>query len=124
VILALWRALARDMQRRGLQQMIGCVSVPMRDGGHVAASLWRRLSAAHLAPAPLRVRPLVPLPVDQLDGTLDTELPPLLKGYLRLGAKLIGPPGWDPDLHTAEFPVLVTLASLPDRYRRHFLDAR
>jgi len=37
VILALWRALARFMVARGLDTMIGSASVPMRDGGHVAA---------------------------------------------------------------------------------------
>jgi putative hemolysin len=121
VILALWRALARDMQQRGLQTMIGCVGVPMRDGGHAAASLWHRLSAMHLAPAPLRARPLVPLPVEQLDRSQDVATPPLMKGYLRLGAKLLGPPAWDPEFHTAEFAIMVRLAELPERYRRHFL---
>lgn len=49
VILALWGALARFMRERGLDTMIGSVSVPMRDGGFVAASLWHRLGAEHLA---------------------------------------------------------------------------
>jgi putative hemolysin len=121
VILALWRALAKDMQRRGLQTMFGCVSVPVHDGGHAAASLWHRLRKVHLAPPPLQARPLVPLPIDQLDDSRDALPPPLLKGYLRLGAKLLGPPAWNAELQTAEFPIVLRLADLPTRYRRRFL---
>lgn len=124
VILALWRALARLMQQRGLQTMIGCASVPMRDGGHAAASLWHRLSATHLASPELQVRPRLALPVDRLDRTLDAAPPPLIKGYLRLGAKLLGPPSWNPDFQSADLPMLVRLSELPRRYRRHFLDER
>lgn len=121
VILALWRALARFMAARGLDTMIGSASVPMRDGGHVAASLWQRLRACHLAPPALRVRPRLPLPIDQLDTGLAVEPPPLLKGYLRLGAQLLGPPAWDPAFQTADLPIMVRLSDMPERYRRHFL---
>jgi putative hemolysin len=124
VILALWRALAQLMQQRGLETMIGCASVPMRDGGHAAASLWQRLRVTHLAPPSLHVRPWVPLPIAHLDRSLDVEPPSLIKGYLRLGAKLLGPPAWDPDFQTADLPMMVRLGDLPGRYRRHFLGER
>ena len=124
VILALWRALAQLMQQRGLETMIGCASVPMRDGGHAAASLWQRLSMTHLAPPELQVRPRLPLPIEHLERTRDVKPPPLIKGYLRLGAKLLGPPSWDPDFQTADLPMMVSLSELPARYRRHFLAER
>jgi putative hemolysin len=124
VILALWRALAQLMRQRGLDTMIGCASVPMRDGGHAAASLWQRLRATHLAPPSLQVRPWVPLPIEHLDRSLDVAPPSLIKGYLRLGAKLLGPPAWDPDFQTADLPMMVRLSELPGRYRRHFLGER
>lgn len=124
VILALWRALAQLMQQRGLETMIGCASVPMRDGGHAAASLWQRLSSTHLAAQELQVRPRLPLPIEHLDRTLAVKPPPLIKGYLRLGAKLLGPPSWDPDFQTADLPMMVSLTELPARYRRHFLSER
>ena len=50
VILALWAALAEFMHRNDLDTMIGCASISMRDGGHVAASLWEQLRQTHLAP--------------------------------------------------------------------------
>ena len=49
------------------------------------------------------------------------EPPALIKGYLRLGAKVLGPPAWDPDFNAADLPMLMRLADLPARYRKHFL---
>jgi len=121
VIMALWAALAQFMDRNGMDTVIGCASVSMRDGGHCAASLWARLRETHLAPIDLQVRPRVPLPVDDLEQGLDVEPPALIKGYLRLGAKVLGAPAWDPEFNTADLPLLTRLGDMPERYRRHFL---
>lgn len=122
-ILALWGALAEFMVRNNLDTMIGCASISMRDGGHVAASLWNQLRRTHLAPIEWQVRPRLPLPVDELQGDLEVEAPALIKGYLRCGAKVLGPPAWDPDFNTADLPMLMRIADLPARYRKHFLGA-
>lgn len=121
VILLLWSSLAEFMERNRLHTMIGCASVPMRDGGHVAASLWQRLRARHLAPIEHRVRPRLPLPVDELRGDLPVEPPALIKGYLRCGAQLLGAPAWDPDFGTADLPMMLRLEALPASYRRRFM---
>jgi len=120
-ILALWGALAEFMVRNDLDTMIGCASISMRDGGHMAASLWNKLRHTHLAPIELQVRPRLPLPVDELDHHLNVEAPALIKGYLRCGAKVLGAPAWDPDFNTADLPMLMRIGDLPSRYRRHFL---
>jgi len=120
-ITALWGALAEFMVRNGLDTMVGCASVSMRDGGHMAASLWEKLRHTHLAPIELQVRPRLPLPVSELQHDLDVEPPALIKGYLRCGAKVLGAPAWDPDFNTADLPLLMRLQDLPARYRRHFL---
>jgi len=119
-ILLLWAALADFMTRNGLDTMIGCASIGMRDGGHHAADLWQQLSARHLAPIEWQVRPRLPLPVEALVTGRPAEAPALLKGYLRCGARLLGAPAWDPDFGTADLPVMLRLVDLPDRYRRHF----
>ena len=123
VILALWGALGEFMARNGLETMIGCASVGMRDGGHVAASLWQQLRRTHLAPIEWQVRPRLALPVEELRSDLAVEPPALIKGYLRCGARLLGAPAWDPDFNTADLPLMMRLADLPARYRRHFLAA-
>ena len=131
VIMALWGALAEFMVRNQLDVMIGCASIPMNwqgprgmvGGGHAAASTWRQVKHKHLASIEFHVRPRLPLPIEQLDDTLDVEPPALIKGYLRLGAKVLGPPAWDPDFNAADLPMMMRIADLPPRYRRHFLGA-
>lgn len=127
VILALWGASAGFMVRNQLDTMIGCASIPMLHNGvvsgDVAASIWCQLQHTHLAPIEYHVRPRLPLPVDQLNQHLAVEPPALIKGYLRLGAKVLGAPAWDPDFNTADLPMMMRIADLPARYRKHFLGA-
>ena len=131
VIMALWAALAEFMTRNGLDTMIGCASIPMVHegphgvvgGGHAAASIWRQVRDKHLASIDFHVRPRLPLPVDELDSDLMVEPPALIKGYLRMGAKVLGAPAWDPDFNAADLPMMMRLADLPTRYRKHFLGA-
>ena len=122
VILMLWAELARFMERNGLDLMIGCASVTMADGGHVAASLWERLRKSHLAPIEHRVTPRLPLPVDDLRRDLAVDLPPLVKGYLHCGARVLGAPAWDPDFGTADLPMMLNVRDLPATCRRRFLE--
>ena len=121
VILLLWSSLTEFMHRNGLEHMVGCASVPMRDGGHVAASLWHRLSRTHLAPIEHRVMPRLPLPVEELRQDLEVEPPALIKGYLKCGARVLGAPAWDPDFGTADLPMMLSLKDLPEAYRRRFI---
>ena len=124
VILALWGALAEFMGRNQLDIMIGCASIPMQHSGatsgQAAASIWRQVRQSHLAPIDYRVTPRLALPVERLDDSLDVEPPALIKGYLRLGAKVLGPPAWDPDFNSADLPMMMRVADLPARYLKHF----
>jgi putative hemolysin len=122
--MALWGALFEFMDRNRLDTMIGCASIPMLHNGvvsgDVAASIWHQLRHTHLADIQFHVRPRLALPVEQLDHHLSIEPPALIKGYLRLGAKVLGAPAWDPDFNTADLPMMMRIADLPARYKKHF----
>ena len=126
VILALWAALAAFMGRNGLETMIGCASIPVNDAGahnldsgrSAAAGLWHQVRRDHLADPRYHVQPRIALPVDGPLPVAAVEPPPLIKGYLRLGAKALGPPAWDAAFNTADLPMMMRMADLPERYRR------
>ena len=127
VILALWSALYEFMQRNRLDSMMGCASIPMLHNGlvsgDVAASVWQQVQRQYMADAAWQVKARLPLPVDQLDSGFDIEPPALIKGYLRLGAKVLGAPAWDPDFNTADLPMLMRVQDMPRRYQKHFAGA-
>ncbi|MEP6792082.1 MAG: ornithine-acyl-ACP acyltransferase, partial [Ramlibacter sp.] len=115
-------ALAGFMLRHDLDTMIGCASIPMRNtaqggAGDGAASIWHQVRQTHLAAPQYQVMPHLPLPMDDFT-TIEVEPPALIKGYLRLGARVLGPPAWDPDFNTADLPMMMRMADLPPRYRR------
>ncbi|MCL2635901.1 MAG: GNAT family N-acetyltransferase [Betaproteobacteria bacterium] len=143
-IMLLWSGLAEYMTRHGYDYLMGCASISMADGGHAAASLYVRLAAEHLGPVEYRVFPRCPLPLaalrrDQptaavLEATRlswlpqttssrpqPTDVPPLIKGYLRAGAWICGEPAWDPDFNTADLPILLPMAKVAGRYAKHYL---
>ena len=121
VIMALWSGLAQYMQKNGYEIMLGCASIPMADGGHFAASLYNSLTSEQMAPTEFHAFPRLPLPLDKLNGGLDVEAPPLIKGYLKLGAKICSSPAWDPDFNTADLLTMLRLSEINPRYAKHFL---
>lgn len=131
VIMALWSALGQYMRTRDLDTMIGCASISLEDGGQAAAQLWHRLRRTHLAPVQWQVAPRIALPLN-VDDAVDSanwpapaggDLPPLIKGYLRCGARVLGPPAMDQAFNTADLPIMLRTAEMTPRYRRHFLGA-
>jgi putative hemolysin len=121
VIMALWSGLAQYMQKHGYEIMLGCASIPMADGGHFAASLYNSLGNDQMAPTEFHAFPRLPLPLDKLNGGLEVDAPPLIKGYLKLGAKICSAPAWDPDFNTADLLTMLRLSEINPRYAKHFL---
>jgi len=87
--------------------------------------VYHHVAPRHLAPIEYRVFPrhrLAPREdVDPATASATAVMPPLLEGYLRLGAWVGGEPAWDPDFNTADLFVFLELARLEARYARHFL---
>jgi putative hemolysin len=124
VVMALWRELGQQLVRRGLGTMIGCSSVGMADGGALARQMWHDLRQDHLAAAEHQVRAWTPLPMPPTDGpATQVAVPALIKGYLRLGGQLLGPPAIDADFNTADFPMMLRIADMPARYGRRIFGA-
>lgn len=121
VITHLWAGLADYMMKSGYDYMIGCASIGMQDGGHNAAGIWHAVREKHQAPVEWRVFPRCPLPLEELTATPSPSVPPLVKGYLRLGAYVGGAPAWDPDFNTADLFILLPMSRLNPVYARHFL---
>jgi putative hemolysin len=122
-IALLWAGLAKYMLENRYDHLIGCASISMADGGHAAASMYKRLGE-HMSPLEYRVFPRCPLPLAALNNDQPAELPPLIKGYLRAGAYVCGDPAWDPDFNTADLPILMPMSRMDSRYARHFTGKR
>ncbi|MBA1272071.1 L-ornithine N(alpha)-acyltransferase [Stutzerimonas azotifigens] len=119
-IAVLWGELAEALNRGGYRYLMGCASIPMQDGGIQAQAIMQRLRERYLCTEHVRAEPKNPLPPLDLPGNLISEMPPLLKAYMRLGAKICGEPCWDPDFQVADVFILLKRDELCPRYARHF----
>lgn len=120
-ITQLWSGLADYVTKHNHEYLIGCASISMGDGGHYAASVYNKIHKLHAAPAEYRVFPHCRLPLESLNQNLDVIIPPLIKGYLRLGAYIAGEPAWDPDFNCADVFILLPVSRMNARYAKHFM---
>lgn len=116
----LWSGVLRFAFSQGYRFIIGCVSLDISDGGRFAASLYRQLRDSHLCPREWQVIPHRALAVPDTKLPAAATIPPLLGGYLRLGALIGGEPAWDPEFGSADLFVILPLERLTPRYARHF----
>jgi putative hemolysin len=121
VVSLVWAGIARYMLLSGRRYLAGCASVPLVDGGRYAAGVWDVLRTKHYAPDSQRVTPLRPWVPDDVARPSRSVLPPLIKGYVRLGAQVCGPPAHDPEFGVADFFVLLDLQKIGERYLKFFL---
>ncbi|MET7463117.1 GNAT family N-acyltransferase [Nonomuraea sp. NPDC005501] len=83
VVALMWAGIARYMLSGGHQWLAGCCSVPLDDGGTLAAAVMERVP---LGPKEYRVTPHTPW-LSHDAAPSDRFVPPaLLRGYLRLGS--------------------------------------
>ena len=123
----LWKGIAAFMFRYDITLMFGCASLPGNDVDAIADQL-SYLYHYHLAPERLRVRALPHLhvemnrrPADQIDAKRAlASLPPLIKGYLRLGGFVGDGAVIDPQFNTTDVCVIVQTDAVTDKYYRHY----
>jgi putative hemolysin len=125
VVNLIWAGIARYLLLTGYRWLVGCASVPLRTPevpeGAFARGVWDIVRSKYLAPEQYQVVPRQPWNMDLTLRPERTSLPPLLRGYLRLGAWVCGPPAHDPDIGVADFLVLLSLDRVDPRYLRYFL---
>ncbi|HEX3650068.1 MAG TPA: GNAT family N-acyltransferase [Pseudonocardiaceae bacterium] len=121
VVGLVWAGIARYLLLSGHSYLAGCASVELADGGTEAAGVWDVVRRKHFAPDEYGVAPLRPWAVDTIPVPARPVVPPLLRGYLRLGAWVCGRPAHDPDFGVADFFVLLPLDRVDQRYLKFFL---
>lgn len=129
VIQLLWRAIGAYLAHFQIDVMFGCVSFHGTDPLEFQQGI-SYLHHKHLAPEALRTHPqpdwkaeMELLPEDKLDKRAAMEqLPPLLKGYLRLGGVIGEGLVVDKFCHTIDLCIIVDSATIPRRYKEHFLN--
>jgi putative hemolysin len=123
----LWRGIAAFVFRHRIDLMFGCASLPGTDLDALAPQL-SYLHANHLAPPALRARALPQryvamdrMPLGQLDMKAAlVALPPLIKGYLRLGGFVGDGAVIDAQFNTTDVCIVVKTDLITDKYFRHY----
>lgn len=119
-IAVLWAGLAQLMTERQYSYLIGCASINMGDGGVQTHAIMQRLRERYLCRNWLNAIPRLPIPEMELPANVTAQFPPLLKAYIRLGARICGEPCWDPEFNVADVFILLRREQLCPRYARHF----
>ena len=127
VMQLLWRGIAAYVFNYEIDLMFGCASLTGTDPDALAEELTF-LHAHHLAPPALRPRALAARYVEmqRVDPTsIDPKravqlLPPLIKGYLRLGGFVGEGAVIDTQFNTTDVVVVVKTDLVTDKYIRHY----
>lgn len=123
----LWRGIATYLQVHGIGHMFGCASLHGADPSVHAAEL-AYLYHHHLAPPELRARtlpqhhvPMDTLPISAIDvRAAQRALPPLVKGYLRVGAMVGDGAFVDHQFNTTDVFVVMPVEKIASRYGERY----
>ncbi len=123
----LWRGIAAYVFLHRIDVMFGCASLPGTDPGRLDAELTY-LYHNHLAPPALRLRAVPNRYVEmrRVDPAsfdhrrVQQALPPLIKGYLRLGGFIGDGAVVDRQFNTTDVAVVVKTDLITDKYYRHY----
>lgn len=124
---ALWGGIAEYVSEHKVDMMFGCASLPGTDPDRLAEQL-SYLHHYHMAPELLRPQalphlyvPMDRMPKDDLNPRrVLAALPPLIKGYLRLGGFVGDGAVIDHQFNTTDVCVMVKTDLITDRYAKHY----
>lgn len=127
VMQLLWQGIAAYVWRHEVGLLFGCASLP----GTNPMQMKRALAFLHhnfLAPQHLRPR-AVPerhvrldvMPADRIDAAAAwRELPPLIRGYLRVGGRIGDGAVIDPQFNTTDVCIVLDINHATQKYLRHY----
>ncbi|WP_419731201.1 GNAT family N-acetyltransferase [Lichenicola sp.] len=123
----LWRGIAAYVFLHRIDVMFGCASLPGTDPDRLDNELTY-LYHNHLAPPALRLRALPSRHIEmrRIDPSsfdhrrTQQTLPPLIKGYLRLGGFIGDGAVIDHQFNTTDVAVVVKTDLITDKYYRHY----
>ena len=116
----LWKGLGKYLVARRKRYVFGCCSIFTKDPT-VGVAAHRKLVLRDAIHPTYKVLPKNGA-IDVNDEiTAEVELPHLFEMYLKLGAKVCGPPMYDAAFGSVDFFVLFDLKQMSDRYRRILL---
>lgn len=134
VVALLWAGLVAVHERTQCQYLLGCVSLTTADpvigqavSGFLASKGDVFINELEVSPQPDFKLPEVDEAAVQayLTGERKSELrqwiPPLLKGYMRAGARFSREPVLDKEFGAIDFLVLFDFDEMEQKYARHFL---
>lgn len=119
VLFLLWAALLRFLESAGKRYFFGCCSIFATDA-RIGAGAYRMLTKDGATHPKFLVLPRKNRIDLESVERVRVELPALFRMYLRLGAKVCGPPMTDHDFGTTDFFVLLDQHSVSEKYRRMF----
>ena len=127
VMQLLWRGIADYLDTHNIEMMFGCASFPGTDPDAIQKGL-SYLHHYHLAPAEIRPRArdtrfvdMGKIAPDWLDRrSALSELPPLIKGYLRLGCYIGEGAVIDRQFNTIDVLIVLPVSAINSRYFAHF----
>jgi putative hemolysin len=124
VVLLMWAGILAYLDRCGYDYVTGCVSVPVQGapdetpGAQIRAvrDFVQRRHGSDYAVYPHRPVVLDGKGLDDIPPPARVTVPPLMRGYLRLGAEICGAPAHDPDFGVGDFPALLDKSKADLRY--------
>ena len=127
VLQLLWQGIADYMTNHKIDLLFGCASLHGTDIKNISMPL-SYLHHFHLAPEHLRPRALKGryinmdiIPKEDIDRKRAfAKLPPLIKGYLRIGAMIGDGAVIDEQFNTTDVCILMQTSMVSSRYRKHY----
>ncbi len=127
VIQMLWREIGQYVNRHHVQYLIGCASAYHLDSLKLR-QIYTLLHNKKMITDRYGVKPLPSHRIDDLhrlqepmnEKEILRQCPPLLKGYMWLGAEIGGEPAYDPIFTTTDFFIVLETTKIAKRYKSFF----